>query len=115
MQHVHKAGVSRWVELKGAGDKEFGYEIVYWKLASGRTAVFVMMNPEVFATSEGGGNSVGLKTDRVPVTLAFAAAVKGARDERTGKELGTGREFRFDWKMNEALVVSFDGPVPRVK
>ena len=115
MQHVHQAGVRRWVELKGAGEKEFGHEIVYWKLAHGRTLLFVVMNPEVFATSEGGGNSVGLKTDLVPVTLSFAAPVRGARDERTGGALGTGREFRFDWKMNEALVVSFEGPGPGKK
>jgi hypothetical protein len=113
MQYVHNAGVKRWVELKGAGEKEFGYEIVYWKLRNGRTVLFVVMNPEVYATSEGGGNSVGLKTDMAPVTLSFPAAVKDARDERTGKALGSGSEFPFNWKMNEALVVSFDTPARR--
>ena len=29
-------------------------------------------------------------------------------DERTAKKRGNGREFLFDWKQNEAVVVSLD-------
>jgi hypothetical protein len=32
------------------------------------------------------------------------------RDERAGKALGAGDSFRFDWVMNQAVVVSVDGP-----
>ena len=54
------------------------------------------------------GNSIGLKTATVPITLQFTRDIKGLRDERTDKERGNGREFQFDWKQNEAVVVSFD-------
>jgi hypothetical protein len=85
---------------------------VYWQKA-GRTIVFVISNPEISVSSEGGGNAVGLKTGTVAITLEFAKAVQSARDERTGKELGDGREFKFDWPMNEAVVISFAGAPPR--
>ena len=71
------------------------------------------MNPELSVSSTGGGNAVSLKTGSVPVMLRFAADVQGARDERTGKSLGDGAEFTFDWARNEAIVVSFGGSPPR--
>jgi hypothetical protein len=112
IQHVTAAGPKRWVDIKNADGKVFGYEITYWQKA-GRTIMFVIANPEISVSSEGGGNAVGLKTGTAAITLEFAKAVQGARDERTGKELGDGREFKFDWTMNEAVVISFAGAPPR--
>jgi hypothetical protein len=112
MKHVRDAGCRRWVSLKGAGAREFGYEITYWR-KDGRTILFVVSNPEVAASSTGGGNAVGLKSETIPVTLEFSAAVKNVRDERAGKELGEGKEFTFDWPMNQAIVVSFEGAPPK--
>ncbi len=110
---VQSAAGQRWVSLRGGGGKEHGYEITYWK-KDGRTILFVCMNPEIAVSSTGGGNSVGLKEDTLAVTLAFAGKLAGVRDERTGKDLGGGSEFKFDWKMNEAIVLSFDGAPPRL-
>ena len=90
MQPIHDAGIKRWVEIKNAGDQEFGYEITYWT-REGRTILFVVMEPEIHVTSEGGGNAVGLKTATCPITLHFAAPIKDAKDERTGKALGRRR------------------------
>ena len=112
MKPLEDAGIRRWVELKGAGPKEFGYEITYWK-KDGRTIVALVFNPEIAVSSVGGGNSVGLKSETIPVTLKFAGAVRDARDERTGKALGEGAEFKFDWTMNQAVVMSFAGAPPR--
>ena len=112
MQYVKQAAGTRWVQLQGAGDKENGYEITCWAKGN-RTIVFLCYKPEITAGSLGGGNSVGLKTDTVPVTLAFRQPIRDVRDERAGKALGSGKEFKFNWKMNEAVVVSFDGPPPR--
>ena len=67
-----------------------------------------MLQPEITGDSLGGGNSQGLKTARLPVTLRFRDEVKNVRDERAGKVLGDGREFRVAWKQNEAVVLSFD-------
>ena len=112
MRHVADAGVVPWVRIKDAGDPAHGYEITYWsKPATGntpaRTLVFVCLNPEITGNSLGGGNAQGLKTAQLPVTLQFRSAVQGVRDERSGVELGNGKEFALIWKQNEALVLSF--------
>ena len=112
MRHLSGAGVRRWVELQGASEAEFGYEITYWSKA-GRTLLCVCLNPEVAGNSEGGGNAAGLKTAALPVNLHFAAPVKDARDERTGRALGDGADFKLTWVQNEALVVSIEGTAPR--
>jgi hypothetical protein len=97
------------VTLKGSPGAAFGHEFTYWRAADGRTLCFLTMNPEIKGNELGGGNSAGLRTESVPVTVAFAQAVKNARDERTGKALGDGAEFKVDWKVNEAVLISFDG------
>lgn len=107
IEPIEKAAGRRWVSLKPAGGKEHGYEITYWK-KGGRTLLYLCMNPEISVTSAGGGNSVGLKADVLPVTLVFSVKVSGVRDERRGKNLGDGVEFSFEWPMNEAIVLSFE-------
>ena len=111
-QHIKKAVGPRWVQLEGAGDKENGYEITYWSQGN-RTILFLCYKPEITAGTMGGGNSVGLKKDRIPVTLSFVQPVKEARDERAGKDLGNGKQFRLEWAMNEAIVLSFAGAPDR--
>jgi hypothetical protein len=102
-------GTGRWVQLQGAGDKENGYEITYWSKGP-RMILFLCYKPEITAGTAGGGNSVGLKSDKVPVTLAFSGTLHNVKDERAGKSLGDGKQFKFDWKMSEAVVLSFDKP-----
>jgi len=112
VHHLTEAGVARWVHLKNAGETEHGYEITYWQ-KEGRTIVCLCLNPEVAGSQLGGGNAVGLKTRSIPVKFCFTANVESVRDERSGKELGHGKEFGLDWAMNEAKIVSFSGPPPR--
>jgi hypothetical protein len=112
VKHVRAGGVEPWIRIQGAGAKDFGYEITYWT-KDGRTILFLIGNAEVRGTSLGGGNAVGLKTEKIPVTLAFAAPVKDVKDERAGKSLGDGREFKVTWTQNEAVVLSFAGSPPR--
>ncbi len=110
MRHVTAGGVAPWVRVADAGGREHGYEITYWSLPGGRTLLFVCLNPEIRGTSLGGGNSVGLKTGTLPITLRFTREIRNARDERAGRALGSGSGFALDWKQNEAVVLSFDGP-----
>ena len=109
---VMAGGAKRWAWLDGSADELHGYEITYWTKAD-RTIVLVVMNPELAVSSTGGGNAVGLKTGPVPAVLHFAGPVKQVRDERAGKPLADGAEFRFDWPRGEAIVLSFAGPPPR--
>jgi len=113
MEHVKAGGPKRWVRVVAANaEKVHGYTVTYWR-QGGRTIVFVCFNPEVVGSMLGGGNAAGLKTDTVPVTVKFAKAVRNVRDERAGKKLPDGSEFKFDWVMNEAVVLSFEGAPPR--
>jgi hypothetical protein len=112
IKHVKDAGLAPWVRLKDAGAEEFGYEITYWTQGD-RTIVFLISNVEVRGTTLGGGNAVGLKSDKLPVTLAFAAPIKDVRNERAGAKLEDGKEFKVDWTQNQAVVLSFAGAPPR--
>lgn len=107
MEPVRAAGVTPWVRLVDAGEREHGYEITYWEQPSGRIVLFVCLNPEIRGTSLGGGNSVGLKTGLVETRLRFTRAIRDVRDERSGRALGDGAEFPVEWKENEAVVLSF--------
>ena len=112
MKHVHAAGPAPWVRIANAGEKTFGYEITYWR-KGGRTILFLVMNAERRANMLGGGNSVGLKADKVDITLKFTKPIQAVRDERAAKALPDGDTFTFAWTMNEAVVLSFNGPPPR--
>ena len=111
MKHFEQAGLRPWVRLIDPEGRAHGYEITYWSKGT-RTILFVCLNPEIAGSSTGGGNSVGLKTYRSPVKLAFRRPVRDVRNERAGQPLGDGQTFAFEWTMNEALVVSFSGPPP---
>lgn len=106
MKHIP---VKRWARLAGAGEKEFGYEITYFDNGD-RRILFICQNPAITGLSTGGGNSQKLKSEQVAITLEFDQPITGARDERTGKNLPNGKSFKYDWKMNEAVVISFARP-----
>jgi hypothetical protein len=106
MKHV---AAKPFVKLVNGGEKEFGHEFVFWDKGD-RRIMFLVQNPAITVTELGGGNAVGLKSETIPVTLEFAQALEKARDERTGKDLANGTQFAVDWKMNEAVVISFQRP-----
>lgn len=108
MDAVKSSGVERWVEIENAGEKEFGYEIVYWA-KDGRTILFLVNNPNSTKSALGGGNSQGLKTEKLSVTLKFADKIKDVKNERTGESLKSGTSFTVDWQQPEAVVLSFKG------
>lgn len=108
MQHIEAAGVKPRVQLVDADERTHGVEVIYWRLASGRKLCFVCLNPEIAGNSEGGGNAVSLKSDRIPIHLRFNTPMRHVLDERTGKELKDGTDFHLDWKQTEAVVLSMD-------
>ena len=108
LHHLAAAGLQRWVEIEGAGEAAFGYEITYFRKPDGRTVLFVCSNPETVGTELGGGNASHLKTGAIDITLKFAKPIQNVRDERRGAALGSGARFPFTWPRNEAIVLSFD-------
>ncbi|MFK5923223.1 MAG: beta-galactosidase trimerization domain-containing protein [Verrucomicrobiota bacterium] len=107
MKHLGEAGIQSPVRLSNNLEEVFGYEITYWK-KDNRTLLFLIMNPEVTGTSTGGGNSQGLKTKKITVTLEFQKPVDQVRNELNGKILGDGKKFTIDWITNKAVVLSFN-------
>jgi hypothetical protein len=82
--------------------------MTHWKKVDGRNLLFVCSNPEITVSSTGGGNSVGLQSDTVSLTVRFATPVAQVRDERRNKDLGDGDSFTVNWKRNEAVVLSYN-------
>ena len=107
LKHITQGGFGRWIEIEGAGEAEFGYEITYFRKPDGRTVLFVCANPETVGTELGGGNAAHLKTGALPLTLKSSKTLHHVRDERLGRDLGSGTWFPFVWPQNEALVLSF--------
>ena len=107
LRYLKAHGITRPMEIEGASEPEFGYEITYFRRPHGGTLLFLCLNPETIGSELGGGSAVGLKTGRRNITLKFAAAVRSVRDERTGKILGDGTRFPLVWRQNEAIVLSF--------
>jgi hypothetical protein len=106
MKHVQAKPA---VRIADASEKVFGSEFMFWDKGD-RRIMFLVQNPAIAVSSLGGGNAIGLKTEKVPVTLEFAEEISGVRDERTGKELPKGKQFQVEWKMNECVVLSYDKP-----
>ncbi|PCJ56718.1 MAG: hypothetical protein COA79_18105 [Planctomycetota bacterium] len=108
MKQVRSGGATRWIDIKNAGTKEFGYEITYFEKGD-RTIVFLVQNAEIFGNSLGGGNTADLKKSTIPVTLKFTFTAKDVINERSGKKLGDGKSFDFQWQQNTCVVLSFKG------
>ncbi|HLJ57319.1 MAG TPA: hypothetical protein VKT77_19940, partial [Chthonomonadaceae bacterium] len=109
MRHiVGTLGPRRWVALDGDPDALFGHEITYFRAPGGRMILYVCWNPEIGGTEAGGGNAVGLKSGPVDCTLKFGTPVRSVCDERRGIDLGRDDHFKFAWRRNEAIVLSFD-------
>jgi hypothetical protein len=107
MEALHESGINRWVDLANPGPATDGYEFTYYTQGD-RTYVMLVLNPENLISS----NVVGLRSTTTTVTVKFSMPIQGLRDERTNAELGSGDSFNFNWKQNEALVLSFPGAPP---
>ncbi|NOX54727.1 MAG: beta-galactosidase, partial [Planctomycetes bacterium] len=77
------------------------------------TFVFVVQNVPMSGDMFGGGGAKGLGGRRQRITVQLAAPVRDVIDERTGRPLGDGRRFAFEWNPIEAVFFSFRGPLPR--
>ena len=67
----------------------------------------------VTSTVLGDTKTDGLTTGKLAVDVEFPVVVKDAVDERSGKKLGSGKKFSFEFNAPEAAFMSFAGAPPR--
>jgi hypothetical protein len=111
MKHVKAAGPKRWVRIENADARTHGYEITYWK-KDGRTLLFLCYNPGWAGLSTGKELNEELKRMTVRFRMKFDFPLKNARDERSGASIPVIDRFEILWKMDEAIVLSFEGEPP---
>jgi hypothetical protein len=111
MKHVKSAGLKRWVRIENADARTHGYEITYWK-KGGRTILFLCFNPNHAGLAMGKELAKELKNMTVKFRLKFDSPLKNARDERSGTTIPAIDQFEILWKMDEAIVLSFEGGPP---
>jgi hypothetical protein len=112
IQHV-LASVEPWVTVTGPdGQRPTNIEVTYWRQGD-RTLVFVIQNEMVTGSALGGDGSEGVVDQKTPIQLGFAGTVHDVVDERTGRKLGDGKRFAFDFNKAEAVMLSFEGSPPR--
>jgi hypothetical protein len=107
VRHVTAAGAAARAKVTGPdGHRPAKCEVTYWHNGD-RVYMFVLQNARMTGNSLGNEGAAGLESRVIPITVELAAPVKDALDERTGRRLGDGRTFRFDFNMVEAVFFSF--------
>jgi hypothetical protein len=81
-------------------------EATYWR-KDGRVLVFVVQNAAVTGSIYGGGGVEGLSTRALPIEVELSAPATDVVDERTGKKLGDGTRFSFQFDPVSAVFFSF--------
>ncbi|MFH1998439.1 MAG: beta-galactosidase trimerization domain-containing protein, partial [Planctomycetota bacterium] len=106
MKHLHHAGLERWVEVESERGEAFGYTITYWK-RDDRIVLFLVFHPEMAEKPAGQGGIKGLKTAKIKIRLKFTSKISQVRNERTRETPPSSDFYEIEWKMNEAIVISF--------
>jgi hypothetical protein len=110
--NILAAGAKPWVKVTRNGKRPANIESTYFS-KNGRTYVFVLQNASVSSTELGDTTASGVEKEKIKVDVEFPAAVKDLVDERSGKNLGAGSKFSFEFKGPEAALMSFAGAPPR--
>jgi hypothetical protein len=107
LRQINPGGRPPRVVVTHQGRRPRQCEATYWS-KGGRTFVFVVRNVPVNATTTGGGGAAGLSSRGMTLDVELPAARKVV-DERTGKTLGEGKTFSFDWSGVEPVFFSYAG------
>ena len=102
------AGVEPGVKLFVAGRPANATEPVFWKNGD-RMTLCIVRNLGRQAAIDGFGKLEGMSDaeGRVKLKLVFASPVKKLKNERTGKEMGDGKEFEDEFVPWEANIYTF--------
>ncbi len=91
-----------------SNEPEMITQCLYWKVGGNRTALCLVKNLFRSAQIDAAGQTQGnISSETTKIRLVFAKAVKGLKNERTGKVLGDGKEFEDTWVTCEANVYTF--------
>ncbi len=101
MSLIHAAGIDRRVTIEA--EQAFGAEVTYWRKGD-RNILYLVYNPETVAAVPG---AVAMKSQTIPVTLRFKKPPKDLQNARVKGAQEAASQLHFDWKMNEAIVISF--------
>jgi hypothetical protein len=114
-EHVLAAGVTPRVKVTSGASRPRNCEVTYWSKA-GRTLMFIVQSAAVSSSEVGGGGAEGLGEKVLPLDVEFPSAVADVVDERSGKKLGDGSKFSFQFRTAEAVFLSFkDAATPAGK
>jgi hypothetical protein len=103
-----KAGVTPRVTLQVDGKPAAHTEAIFWKNGN-RTTLCVLKNIDRKASIDSFGATAGaLGNGPAKLKLSFATPVKGLKNERTGKEIGNGKEFEDDFTPWEANIYTYE-------
>ena len=92
-----------------SNEPEMITQCLYWKVGGGKTALCLVKNLFRSAQINAAGQTQGnISNEPVKIRLVFANPVKGLKNERTGKVLGSGKEFEDTWVSCEANVYTFE-------
>jgi hypothetical protein len=109
LRQILPAGRPPRVVVTRGGQRPPRCEVTYWT-KGGRTYVFILRNVPVNATTVGGGGAVGLTAEPGAVEVELATDMLGVVDERSGKAMGAGKSFSFDFNGVEPVFFSFASP-----
>ncbi|HYF51201.1 MAG TPA: alpha-amylase family protein [Planctomycetota bacterium] len=102
-----KAGVTPRVKVSLDNKPAEQTETIFWKNGD-TTTLCVIKNISRNATITSFGSTSGaIGDEKVKLKLVFANPVKNLKNERTGKELGAGKEFDDEFTPWEANVYTF--------
>jgi hypothetical protein len=115
LRHVHAAGARPWLAVSAEdGRRPESLEVTYWAKGE-RTLAFVLANANVTGSALGGGGAEGLARRQTKLAVEFPEEAADVVDERTGRRLGAGRRFSFDFNGVEAAFFSFRSRPPAAK
>ncbi|MCY3021984.1 MAG: beta-galactosidase trimerization domain-containing protein [Planctomycetota bacterium] len=104
---LKQAGVEPRLKLEVRGQPAHATEPLFWKNGE-RMTLCVVRNLDRKASISGFGTAKeGMGEGNVKLKLLFAKPVKALKNERTGKDLGDGKEFEDEFTPWEANVYTY--------
>jgi len=104
---LKESGIEARAKFEAGGKPLNNMQAVYWKNGD-RITLGLVANIDRHATIDSfGAVSGGLGDAKLKIKLSFTKPVKGLKNERTGKDMGDGKDFEDDFMPWEANVYTY--------